>query len=109
MARQVVEQPHRQQRGLDRLLAPVHRPQRLADHLDVAHRVLEPVHAEIEIVQRERLLEHGRVGFQRDREHRLAVVEHVVAPDLIRAIGEAVGMLVVGRHQQQLGRVRRAA
>ena len=27
---------------------------------------------------------------------------HVIAADLVRAVGEAVGVLVVGRHQQQL-------
>jgi len=36
-------------------------------------------------------------------------VDHVVAADLIRAVREAVGMLVVGRRQQQPCRVRGAA
>ena len=82
---------------------------RLADHLDVAHRVLEARHAEVEVVQPERLLVLRRVRLLRDGEHRLAVVEHVVAPDLVRAVGEPVRMLVVGRHEQQLGRVGGAA
>ncbi len=45
----------------------------------------------------------------REREHGQAVVEHVVAADLVGAVGEAVRVLVVRRREQQLGRVGRAA
>ncbi len=89
------------QRGQQRLLGPVHSAQRLADHLDIAHRVGEVRHAKIEVVQRQGLLEHRVVGRQRQRQHRLAVVKHVVAADLVRAVGQPVGMAVVGRAQQQ--------
>ena len=81
----------------------------LADHLDVAHRELPGVAREVVVVDAERLLEDGRVGLLGDREHRLAVVEHVVAPDLVGAVGEPVRMLVVGRGEQQLGGVGGAA
>ena len=36
-------------------------------------------------------------------------MEHVVAADLVGAVGEAVRVLVVGRREQQLGRVGGAA
>ncbi len=65
--------------------------------------------AEVEVVEPERLLEDGRVLLAREREHGLAVVEHVVAPDLVGAVGEAVRVLVARRREQQLGRVGRAA
>jgi hypothetical protein len=44
---------------------------------------LESGPAEVEVVEPERLLKDGRVLLHRQREHRLAVVEHVVAPDLV--------------------------
>ena len=105
VARDVTEQPGGRELRFDRLLAPVHLLGRLADHLDVAHRVLEVVGAEVEVVDAEGLLEHRRVRLVRDGEHRLAVVEHVVAPDLVGAVGETVGVPVVGRRQEQLGGV----
>ena len=37
--------------------------------------------------------------------HGLAVVEHVVAAHLVGAVGQAPGVLVIGRHQQQPGRI----
>ena len=37
--------------------------------------------------------------------HRLAVVIHVIAPHLIGAIGQALGVLIIGRHQQQPGTI----
>ena len=80
----------------------------LADHLHVAHRVVEVVVAEVVVVEAERLLEPGVVLLRRDGQERTAVVEHVVAPDLVRAVGQAVRVLVVGAGQQQLGGVRRA-
>ena len=57
----------------------------------------------------ERLLEHRRVGLARQREHRLAVVEHVVPPDLVGAVRQAARVRLVRRREQQLGAVRRAA
>ncbi len=65
--------------------------------------------AEVEVVQPERLLEHGRVLLFGQREDGEAVVEHVVPADLVGAVRKAVRMLVVGRREQQLGRVGRAA
>ena len=80
----------------------------LADHLDVAGRPVVVGRPEVEVVEPDRLLEDGVVGFLGQGDDRLAVVEHVVAADLVGAVGEAVGVLVVRRAQQQLGRVRRA-
>ena len=89
---------------LQRLLAAVHLGLRLADHLDVAQRVVDVVGAEVEVVEAQRLLEDRRVGLLRERQHGRAVVEHVVAPDLVGAVRQAVGMLVAGRREQQLAR-----
>ena len=105
----VVQAEHRRQLGLQRLLALVHLAHRLADHLDVAHRIVEAGHAEVEVVQPERLLELRRVGLLGDGQHGHAGVEHVVAADLVGAVGQTAGVLVVGRLEQQLGRVRGAA
>ena len=84
-------------------------PDDLPDHLDVPERELEVVAAEVEVVQPERLLEDGPVLLTGEREHGDAVVEHVVAADLIRAVGEPVRVVVVGRGEEQLRGVRRAA
>ena len=65
--------------------------------------------AEVEVVEAERLLEDRRVLLLGQGEHGLAVVEGVVAPDLVGAVGQAVRVLVGGRGEQQLGRVGRAA
>ena len=48
--------------------------------------------AEVEVVEPERLLEDRRVLLLGQRQHGLAVVEHVVAPDLVGAVGQAVGV-----------------
>ena len=105
-----LERPLRRELRRRRALAAEHGRLRLADHLDVAERELEVVAArEVEVVQRERLLEDRRVLLAREREHGHAVVEHVVAPDLVRAVREAVRVLVARRLQQQLCRVRRSA
>ena len=109
MARDFVKGAIRHKRGQQRLFGAIHARQRLADHLDVAHRIGKALHAEIEVVQRQRLLEHRVVGRQRQRQHGLAVVEHVVASDLTGAVGEAVRMAVVGRAQQQRGGIGGAA
>ena len=42
-----------------------------------------------------------------ERHRGLAVVEHVVAADLIGAIGQTTGMAIIGRHQEQSGAVGR--
>jgi hypothetical protein len=60
------------------------------------------VAAEVEVVQPERLLEDRRVLLAREGEDRLARVEHVVAADLVGAVGEPVRVLVVRREQEQL-------
>ena len=109
MCGDVLQRERRRELGLDRLLALVHLGLGLADHLDVPHRVLVLVVPEVEVVHAEGLLEDRGVRLLRQGQHRLAVVEHVVAPDLIRRVGQAVRMLVVRRRQQQLGRVGRAA
>ncbi len=92
-----------------RLLAVEHRRLRLPHHLDIPHRIVEVLVAEVEVVEPQCLLVDGRVLFLREREHGRAVVIHVVPPHLVRAIGEPVRMLVVRRCQQQPRRVRRSA
>ena len=89
VAGDLVERPRRREPRLERLLAAVHRRRRLADHLDVAERVVDVAAAEVEVVEPERLLEHGRVLVLGQRQHRLAVVEHVVAADLARTRSRA--------------------
>ena len=104
----VAEAPVRREHRELGLLA-LHRLRvRLADHLDVAGRPLVVVGGEVEVVDAERLLEDGLVELLRERDDRLAVVEHVVATDLVGAVGEPVRVPVVRRAQQDLGAVRRA-
>ena len=81
---------------------------RLADHLDLTDGVVEVVGAEIEVVHAERLLEDRVVGLLRERNHRFAVVVHVIPADLIRAVRQAVGVLLVGRGEQDPRAVGRA-
>jgi hypothetical protein len=104
--RDLLERPLRRELRLARLLAAEHRRLRLADHLDVAKRIVSRLAGEVEVVQPERLLEHGRVLVLGQREHGLAVVEHVVAPDLVGAVREPVRLLVGRGDEQQLRRVR---
>ena len=105
MDRHVGQREHRGELGLERLLALEHLRVGLADHLDVAHRVVEVLHPEVEVVQPERLLEHRRVRFLGDRQDRRAVVEHVVPADHPGAVGQPVRVAVAGRGEQDLGRV----
>ena len=109
VARDLIQRPVGHQRRQQRFFRPIHAAQRLAVHLDVAHREGKTVHPEIEVVQRQRLLEHGVVRSQRQRQHRLAVMEHIVASHLARPVGQPGGMLVVGGTQQQRGGIRRPA
>ena len=109
VAGDLVERPRRRELRLERLLAAVHRRRRLADHLDVAERVVDVAAAEVEVVEPERLLEHGRVLVLGQRQHGLAVVEHVVAADLPGPVRQPVGVPVGGRREQESGRVGRAA
>jgi hypothetical protein len=53
----------RGEHGLERLLALEHLGVGLADHLDVAHRVVEPGHPEVEVVDAQCLLEDRLVRF----------------------------------------------
>ena len=59
---------------------------------------------EVEVVEPERLLEDRRVRLLGEREHRLAVVEHVVAADLVGAVGQPRRVGVAGRREQQPAR-----
>ena len=104
-----LERELRREPRLHRLLAAVHGRLRLADHLDVPERVVVAVAGEVEVVQPERLLEDRRVLVLREREHGRAVVEHVVAADLVGAVREPLRVLLGGGDQQQLGGVGRAA
>ncbi len=109
MMRDILQREHRRQLCLNGLFAFVHGCLGLADHLDVAHRVLETLHAKVKVIQPKCFLELGRVGFFRDSKYCHTVVVHIVAPDLVGAIGKPIGMLVIGGHQQQLGRIGRTS
>ena len=78
-------------------------------HLDQAQRILPVIRAEVEVAQRQRLLEHGVVRLLQQRHHDRHVVPHVVAPDLVRAVGQPVRMRVARGAQQQQGGAQRAA
>ena len=105
----LVERALRREAGLERLLAAVHVRRGLPDHLDVAEREVEVARAEVEVVEPERLLEDRRVLLLRQRQHRLAVVEHVVAADLVGAVREPGRVRLARRGEQQPRAVGRAA
>jgi choline dehydrogenase-like flavoprotein len=94
----LVERPLRQQRhvGLQDL------PRNAAEQLDVAEREAALAVAEVEVIEAERLLVN-RVVLEprRYRDNRARIVVHEVSPDLVRAVGQAVGVGVIGRSQQQ--------
>ena len=93
------------QQGQLRLL-PLHGSGvRLPHHLDVPEGPLAATTGEVEVVDAERLLEHRVVGLLAQRDQCLAVVEHVVAADLVRPVGQPGGMGVVGRVQEDFGAV----
>ena len=105
----VTQCPGGREAGLTRLLAAEHRCLRLADHLDIAQRITELLVTQVEVVDAQRLLKDGGVLLLGQCQHRLAVVEHVIAADLVGAVGQAVGVLFVRRGEQKLGAVGRAA
>ena len=65
--------------------------------------------AEIEIAKGEGLLKNRIVRLFHDRHEDAHVVAHVVAPDLIRTVGKAVGMRRVRGAQEQERRGERTA
>src|SRR6185437_13931136 len=75
--------------------------------LDVPHGPLVVLSGEVEVVEAERLLEDGVVLLLGQRHDRVAVVERVIAPYLIGAVGQAVRVGVTGRVEQELGAVGR--
>ncbi len=77
--------------------------------LDVAHgQVITAGRiAPIEVVDRQGLGEFRVQRRQGQRQHGGQSVEHIVAAQLIGAVGQALGMGVIGRFQQQGGGVRR--
>ena len=81
----------------------------LAEHLDAAQRELPVVGTGVPVVDGQRLLELGGVRLLRDRHQRQVVVPHVVPAHDVRAVGQPVRVLVVGRAQQQQRRVQRTA
>ena len=103
----LVQAEVRRELGQRRLLAPHGRRVRLPDHLDVAQRPRAVAPGEVEVVEPERLLEHGVVGLLVQRYHRVAVVEHVVAAYLARSVGQAGRVLVRRRPEQDPGAVGR--
>src|SRR6516162_48748 len=88
-----------------RRLALEHLAVGFAEHLDMTERVVPIIRAEVEIIERECFLEHGGVGLLRNREEGRVVVAHVVTSDDSRVVRQSVRMLVIGRAQQQQGRV----
>ena len=81
----------------------------LAHEGDVAQGVLPVVGAEIEIVQGQRLLEHGGIRTLRKRHEHGVDVAHVVPPHHVRAIGETPRVPVTGRSEEKRGGVDGAA
>ena len=96
-----IEREHWREPGFDRFLAFIHRALGFSDHLDVPHRKLEVLHAKIKIIQTKCLLVFRRVRFLGNGEDCLAVVIHVVPADLVGAVGEAVRVFVIGRHEEE--------
>ena len=96
-----VEREHWGEPGFDRLLAFIHRALGFSDHLDITHRKLKVLHAKIKIIQPKRLLVFRRIRFLGNRQHGLAVVIHVVPADLVGAVGEAVRVFVIRRHEKE--------
>ncbi len=95
----------RRQQGELGLLA-LHRLRvRLPAHLDVPERPFAAVPGEVEVVQAEGLLEHRVVALLAQGDHGLAVVVHVVAADLARAVGQAIRVPVGSRPEQDGGAV----
>ena len=78
-----------------------HRPLGLAEHLDVAKRKFVIRRTEIEIVDRERFLELGRVLAFGQGDQRYGVVKHVMPADHVGTIGQAVRMFRIRGHQEQ--------
>src|SRR5690242_4730565 len=86
----VRQAPVRRQHGELGLLA-LHRLRvRLPAHLDVPERPFAAIAGEVEVVQAEGLLEHRVVALLAQGDHGFAVVIHVVAADLARAVGQAI-------------------
>ena len=77
----------------------------LADHLDVAHRILVVLGGGVEVVEPQRLLVDRVVALGAEGRDRLGVVEHVVAAHLVRPVRQPVRVLVIGRAEQDLGAV----
>src|SRR5262249_2355363 len=73
----------------------------VADHRDVPHWVLPVLRAVVEIVKTKRLVETRRVAIERDCQEHAVDVTHVVPSDLTRPVSEPVGILLIGRAQQQ--------
>ena len=71
--------------------------------------IVPVVGAEVPVVERQRLLEPGRVRLLGHRHQRQVVVPHVVPADDVGAVGQPVRVPVVRRAQQQRGRVDRTA
>ena len=67
--------------------------------------VVPVVGAEVEVIQSKRLLEHSRIGSQRNGHEGRAIMVHVVAANDTRTVGQSLRMTVVSRVQQQSGRV----
>ena len=92
------EGPHREHR-CHRLR---HHAVRAALRLDLSQRERTVRALEVEVVDRHRLLEHGVVDAEGvEALHHGRQVRHVALADQARRVGEAAGMLVVGRPQQQ--------
>jgi hypothetical protein len=67
----------------------------LSDKRDVSHRIRPVIRAEIEIIDRERLLKHSRVrAFGNGKKDRINMA-HVIASDLIGAVCKSVRMMFV--------------
>ncbi|ACP27040.1 needs to be deleted [Sinorhizobium fredii NGR234] len=77
-----------------------------AEKLDIAERRPALAVGEIEIVEAEGLLIDGVVAVPgAERDHRARIVIHEIAADLVGAVGETGRVALVGRAQEQHGRL----
>ena len=97
------------QRGIGRRIGAQHLAVHLPQGLDLTHGMVPALLSPVEVVDRERLLEHRGVRLQGDPDHRPEHMLHQVSAHQAGAVGQAVGMGVTAGAQQQGRRVHRTA
>ena len=64
-------------------------------HLHQTKRIIPVIRSEVEIAERQRLLKDRVIAFRHDRHEDAHIVPHVIAPELTRAVGQAIWMSLV--------------